>query len=183
MNCRNKANPTADKRRLSESRAGGFTLIEVIISLFILMFGLLAVAKMQIQAMQGNVSAMQATEKTVVAQNFVDRLMALNYYQDVDDPDDPDDPLSEGTHEAPAEDIPDGITSVQWTVDEDPDGGNASTKRITVVVTPDRGQPVRVTTVKPGALDSDGDGVPDTRDGCPNSPSSQHSNPNGCSSH
>lgn len=128
-------------RRLG-GNSRGFTLIEVLIAMFILMVGLLAVAKMQIQAMQGNAAAMRASEKTAIAQNFIDELSALNYTAA---------DLTEETHTADAADVPDGIASVQWEVEdiEDSGGNDTNTKRITVTVTPESGEPVSVTTVKP----------------------------------
>ena len=137
-------------RRLGGNERG-FTLIEVLIAMFILMVGLLAVAKMQIQAMQGNAAAMRASEKTAIAQNFIDELSALDYTDPDNDPPSADYELTEGTHTAPAGDVPDGIASVQWVVEEDPAGGETNTKRIRVTVTPERGEPVSLTTVKPQA--------------------------------
>lgn len=138
-------------RRQDVGNARGFTLIEVLIAMSILLFGLLAVAKMQIQAMQGNSSAMRASEKTAIAQNFIDELTALSYIDPDNDPPSADYPLTAGTHTAADEDVPDGIASVQWVVDDDPDGGEPNTKRITVTVTPESGASVTVTTVKPQA--------------------------------
>ena len=48
---------------------GGFTLLEVIVAVSILTFGLLAVASMQLTAIHGNYNASNITEATTVAQD------------------------------------------------------------------------------------------------------------------
>jgi len=54
----------------------GFTLIELMIAIALLSFGLLAVASMQIAAMRGNASAMGTTEALAIAQSMVEELFA-----------------------------------------------------------------------------------------------------------
>ena len=52
----------------------GFTLIEVLISVFLLSVGLLAVAAMQTTAMTGSTSANNTTLSTQLAEEMVDRI-------------------------------------------------------------------------------------------------------------
>ena len=58
---------------------GGFTLLEVIVALSILTFGLLAVGSMQISAIQGNAFGGRLTEGTTLAQDKLETLIALPY--------------------------------------------------------------------------------------------------------
>ena len=57
----------------------GFTLLEVIVAISILTFGLLAVASMQMTAIRGNYNASNITEATTVAQDRLENLMGLLY--------------------------------------------------------------------------------------------------------
>ena len=61
---------------------GGFTLLEVIVAISILTFGLLAVASMQMTAIRGNYNASNITEGTTVAQDRLEELMGLTYGHD-----------------------------------------------------------------------------------------------------
>jgi len=58
----------------SESGAGGFTLVEIMIALFILSVGLLAVATMQISAIRGNAMGNDVTHATLLAQDMLEQL-------------------------------------------------------------------------------------------------------------
>lgn len=58
---------------------GGFSLIEVLISLTILSVGLLAVAGMQITSIKGNFSSGNVTNATVLAQSKLEDLKNLSY--------------------------------------------------------------------------------------------------------
>ncbi|QTA92788.1 type IV pilus modification protein PilV [Desulfonema magnum] len=57
----------------------GFTLIEVMISVFILVVGLLAMAMMHVMAIDVNGQAKRITESTNYAQSMMERLMATSY--------------------------------------------------------------------------------------------------------
>ena len=110
----------------------GFTLIDVLFAIAILAFGLLAGAKMQGSAIQGNFFAGGKTEAVTWAQDRMETLMALPYANVV----------SGG--------ITQGNYDISWNVDD----GNPITgcKLITVTVTPrikGVGQPVKLTCVKP----------------------------------
>ena len=63
---------------------GGFTLLEVIVAISILTFGLLAVASMQLTAIRGNDNASNITEATTVAQDRLE-LFLLHPYNTVDE--------------------------------------------------------------------------------------------------
>ncbi len=58
----------------------GFTLIEVLISVFLLSVGLLAVAAMQTTAMTGSTSSNNTTLSTQMAEEMVDRIRANGGY-------------------------------------------------------------------------------------------------------
>ena len=58
----------------SERGARGFTLIEIMIALFILSVGLLAVATMQISAIRGNAMGNDVTHATLLAQDMLEQL-------------------------------------------------------------------------------------------------------------
>ena len=58
---------------------GGFSLIEVLISLTILSVGLLAVAGMQVTSIKGNFFSGNVTNATVLAQSKLEDLKNLSY--------------------------------------------------------------------------------------------------------
>lgn len=60
----------------------GFTLVEVLIAMLILLVGLLGIASMQIMAMKGNQHARESTEKTVTANSFMEWLVGLPFDSD-----------------------------------------------------------------------------------------------------
>ena len=101
----------------------GFTLLEVIIALFIFSIGLLAVASMQMTAIKGNYFSGTLTEATSWAGDQMETLMSLPYA-------DPDLAAGSSTQE--------GIYTIAWSVADDDTTNN--TKTITITVTwPDRG--------------------------------------------
>jgi len=65
-------------------RDNGFTLLEVLLAITILSFGLLAVASMQVAAMKGNTHARGTTEGSTVVVDQLEKLMALTYDSVVD---------------------------------------------------------------------------------------------------
>jgi len=68
--------------KLREDR--GFTLLEVIIAISILTFGILAVGAMQGAALRGNNFAYGRTSASTLAQDALEDLMALSYANMVD---------------------------------------------------------------------------------------------------
>jgi type IV pilus assembly protein PilV len=69
----------------------GITLIEVMVGISLLTFGLLALASMQVTAMRQNAFAGAVTEASTVAGDRLEYLMTLDY----DDPEDDTDPLDD----------------------------------------------------------------------------------------
>ena len=61
------------------NRQNGFTLVEVLIAITILAFGMLAVASMQIWGIRGNSTAIWHTEAATAVASEIERLMALPY--------------------------------------------------------------------------------------------------------
>ena len=100
----------------------GFTLLEVIIALFIFSVGLLAVASMQMTATKGNYFSGTLTEATSWAADQMETLMSLPYA----DPDlTADDP-----HGGPPEEG--SIYTITWSVADDDTTNNTKTITITV---------------------------------------------------
>ena len=67
----------------------GFSIVEILIAMAVLSFGLLAVASMQVTSMKGNSFSRQTTEAMSLGQKHLDELLALPYNH-------PD--LANGTH-------------------------------------------------------------------------------------
>ena len=61
------------------TREKGFTLIEILISTLILAVGLLTLARMQVAAMNGNLTGNQMTVATTLAQDQIEELRVLGY--------------------------------------------------------------------------------------------------------
>ena len=122
----------------------GFTLIEVLIAMFIFTIGILAVASMQVSALTGNSTADRATIRIVSVQYTLEALIALPY----------DDPKLEAAGNFPGTDsdgnthqetTADGYT-IRWDViDDDP---LANAKRITMRVTAPNGSQTVVFAIK-----------------------------------
>jgi len=62
-----------------EKSSQGFTLIEVLIALCIFSIGILAVATMQISAINGNSSARRRTEAVTLAMDRMERIISQDY--------------------------------------------------------------------------------------------------------
>jgi len=69
--------------RLVMRPQAGFTLMEVMIALAIFAIGILAVSAMQITAINQNSGSRMQTEATAVAEQLMERLMALPYDHDM----------------------------------------------------------------------------------------------------
>src|SRR2546422_2424799 len=85
----------------------GLTLLEVLVAMVVLSLGLLALAKMQITAIQVNAASGRLTQGTAFAQDKVEQLMALPY-------DDANLAVTTHTETRPAQ----GYT-ITWQVDQD----------------------------------------------------------------
>ena len=92
----------------SPKKEAGFTLLEVLVAIAILAFGLLAVATMQAWSIKGNSQAIGITEGITLAQDKIEEFISLDYnHTDLSDTD------NDGTTQDTAPD--DGV---------DDDGGN-----------------------------------------------------------
>lgn len=98
----------------------GFTLLEVIVAISILTFGILAVASMQSASIQGNALSISLTEGTSMASDRVEKLITRAYtHAD----------LTAGTHTDPSP--PSGYT-ITWTVTDNSPIIDTKTVLITV---------------------------------------------------
>lgn len=99
----------------------GFTLIEVLISLAIFSIGILAIAGLQINSINGNSSARMQTEATTLAVERLERLISLPYdHADLDPSNNP--------HQ-----VTSGSYTIVWDVSEDVP--IAFTKTISITIT------------------------------------------------
>jgi type IV pilus assembly protein PilV len=104
----------------SSKKEEGFTLIEVMVALSILMVGLLGLASMQVASIKGNFFANRVTEGSVLASDRLEKLFSLPYtHAD----------LASGSHTDPS---PPAGRSISWTVTENSPLEN--TKKIDVTV-------------------------------------------------
>jgi len=92
----------------------GLTLLEVLVAMVVLSLGLLALAKMQITAIQVNAISGRLTQGTAIAQDKVEQLMALPYADAKLDDQTPVGEFTTYTETRPAQ----GYT-ITWTVDQD----------------------------------------------------------------
>ena len=121
----------------------GFTLIEILITIGILAFGLLAVASMQVSAIRGNDFSSNVTEATVLAQDKLELLSTLPYaHGDLQDQDgDFDSGLADSGAGADYSETPAAPFSrytVSWNVAENNPVPDAKTIRV-IVTWRDRG--------------------------------------------
>ena len=115
--------------KMSSHKNEGFTILEILIAITILAFGLLAIATMQVSSIKGNAQAIGITEGITLAQDKAEELMRLPY----DDPADNDDPLddfcvfngdSNGTNQDADDDGVDEVgPDLNFGLDDTVDGG------------------------------------------------------------
>ncbi len=110
-----------DESERSRGAQSGFTLVEVMVALGILAFGILAVASMQTASLGGTRTAHSVTEATTVAMDKVEDLMMLAY-TDAD--------LANGTH-GPEYDAGNRYR-IDWTVSDDLPLESTKTINVTV---------------------------------------------------
>lgn len=147
-------NQSHKELKKNSHKESGFTLVEVIIALGILTFGILAVASMQMSAIRGNSVAEWDTEATTWAGDLVENLSSLDWddalLQDtdgdgvngLDDTGFDNDPGTAGdSDQAPAVQ---GRYTVQWNVADNDVIGDTKTVHVIVTWT-DRGVGKRVT--------------------------------------
>jgi type IV pilus assembly protein PilV len=86
---------------LSSGKSHGFTLLEVMVALFVLSLGLLGMAGMQLGGMQSTKSAYSRTQATLVAYDIIDRMRTneaeRDNYQAIDCTSPPSKPSCIGT--------------------------------------------------------------------------------------
>jgi len=128
------------QRAFKSNREKGFTLIEVLVAISILCFGLLGVAVMQTSSIRGNALASDLTEATVWASDYLEALMRdasadYNAANLSDTDGDSDGGLNDtGTADADHEEIK-GRYTINWNVSVDsPSVGLANTKTVNVIV-------------------------------------------------
>jgi len=119
----------------------GFTFIEVLIVIAIFSIGVLAVAVMQVTAINTNAAARLSGEATALASNQLEALMALDYgHADLNPATNP--------HE-----IVQGVYTVNWIVTEsdiDADGSNdCKTISVTVRCANPKARDVQIQYIKP----------------------------------
>ena len=125
-----------EKKYIRHNNEKGFTLIEVLLALGILSFGLLAVAAMQNTALLGTGRSKSVTEATTVAMDRMERIFAIPFdtLEGLGVGDHTDAELNDITPLSP---LPSNIESVTWKI-LDPDPASplpaASTKIIEVTV-------------------------------------------------
>ena len=112
-------NHTTEKKKTSKE--SGFTLLEVIVAIAILGFGLLGVASMQIASIEGNDFAGSFSTGIAWATDRMEKLMVLSYSAT---------DLTSGDHTDPSP--PSGYT-ITWNVTDD--FPISDTKRVIVTVT------------------------------------------------
>ncbi len=105
----------------------GYTLIEILIAIAILAFGLLAVATMQVTAIKTNATASGISQRLTLGQAKVEELMNLPYIA-----------LSDGSYSSP-----DGKYTVSWNVAVNVPVTNSKTIRVVVTWT-ERGRDKRI---------------------------------------
>ena len=94
---------------VSRNYQSGFTMVEMLVAVLILMVGLLGLAQLQITAIKANSSSATSTAATAIAQRAVEEIIAM----------DPDDPMfdANGTGTFPSVPVTGaGTYSVSWTV-------------------------------------------------------------------
>ena len=115
-----------DKKYIRRNNEKGFTLVEVMVSIGILSFGLLAVAAMQNSALLGTSKSKAVTEATTVAMDRMEKLWAMPF-------DTLNASYSTGTdYNDPAP--PSNIMYVKWNISNVPSLPAASAKLIKVTV-------------------------------------------------
>ena len=106
-----------------QTKAQGFTMIEVLIAMAIFAIGILAVSSMQMRSISQNASARMQTEATTLAVGWMERLLLLPYE---------DAWLDEAA--GPLE-VDNGNYTIRWTINEDPNNTGFPIKQIDITVT------------------------------------------------
>lgn len=99
---------------ISPGKQQGFTLIETMIALVLLVIGIMSVYTMQISSLNGNAKANRIVTATAVAADSYERLLNVPYNDPTMDP-----ALNHTNAEFPADfSLPAGVTGVNWAIVE-----------------------------------------------------------------
>jgi prepilin-type N-terminal cleavage/methylation domain-containing protein len=133
-------------RTRNKTKEGGFTLVELLISMSILTFGILVVASMQISAIRGNAISGIVSETSNYAVDKTEKLMRLDYYNSALDDTDNDGAPGLGDATAEEADHNEAVTTVTgktyhvcWNISENLPIANAKTVRL-IVTWDERGE-------------------------------------------
>ena len=144
-----------EERYHSRKREKGFTLIEIMIALFILTIGILAVASMQNSSLLGTAKSNAVTQATNVAMDRMERLLSLPF--DTWSATGLYPPTYTGNNTFPLftalPPIPEAITSINFNVIDGPAWNDSvppvpTTVTITVTITPKGMKQIRLTGIK-----------------------------------
>ncbi|MFC1868885.1 prepilin-type N-terminal cleavage/methylation domain-containing protein [Thermodesulfobacteriota bacterium] len=125
---------------------GGFTLVECMVALGILSFGVLAVASMQTSSLLGTSKSNSVTQTTTVAMDRMERLMSHSFetWDPAAQNGDDSSSLLSGLPTLPA-----NIESVSWSVTVGPSPLQDTARIIRVTVqSKDMGKPIILTCIK-----------------------------------
>lgn len=144
-----------EERYHGRKREKGFTLIEVMVALFILTIGILAVASMQNSSLLGTARSNAVTLATNVAMDRMERLLSFPF--NTWDATGPYPPTYSGNDTCPLftglPAIPEAITSITFTVVDGPVWDDSvppqpTTVTITVTIKPKRMNQITLTGIK-----------------------------------
>ncbi len=88
-------------------KLGGFTLIELMVAMAIMAFGVLGFMFLQTRSVAGRTFSRELNRAVIIAQQQMDRLLAADYNDPM---------LAAGNHPTAAEDTTDGVVDGQMTV-------------------------------------------------------------------
>ena len=142
-----------DEKYDSRNREKGFTLVEIMIALFILTIGILAVASMQNSSLLGTAKSNAVTQATNVAMDRMERLLALPFTTWSATGPNPTPYTGDDTFFATPPPTSEAITNVTFTVIDGPVFDDSAppqptTVTITVTIQPKGMRQIRMTGIK-----------------------------------
>lgn len=111
----------------------GFTLLEIMIAIFVFSVGLLGLATMQVSAVRGNNFSETLTEAANLATDRMEKITAAGYDTVADTDDDGADGLNDATVATADDQDVQGLYQIFWNVAEDVPVNN--TKTVNIIVT------------------------------------------------